>query len=244
MDTSILDFLKIIDQEHRPTIDRAVALLWWAGRADPRLGMTAKDVAGVLEAGGHPKQNVSRLERQMAEDRRTSKAGHDAWRLHPATRRECDRDYAFALLPTPKQLSDSVLPRELFAISRGYIERVVEQINASYDAKLWDCCAVMCRRLLETLIIEVYEKLGRTSDIKGRDGHFLMYNGLIAFIESDLNVHLGRNAIKGLKDHKALGDQSAHNRRFLAHQDDIDRARDGLRVAAQELLHLSGFDKA
>ena len=69
MDTSILDFLKIIDQENRSMIDRAIALLWWTGRADPRLGMTAKDIAGVLEAGGHPMQNVSRLERQLAEER-------------------------------------------------------------------------------------------------------------------------------------------------------------------------------
>jgi hypothetical protein len=44
---------------------------------------------------------------------------------------------------------------------------VVEQINKSYDIELWDCCAVMCRRLLETLIIEVYEKLGRANEIKG-----------------------------------------------------------------------------
>jgi hypothetical protein len=99
----------------------------------------------------------------------------------------------------------------------------------------------MCRRLLETLIIETYERAGRANEIKGADGHFMMLNALIAFLERDNSVHLGRNAAKGLKDFKQLGDLSAHNRRFNARRNDIDRIRDGLRVAVEELLHLSGL---
>jgi len=129
----------------------------------------------------------------------------------------------------------------LFAKTRGYIERVVDQINKAYDAELWDCSAVMCRRLLETLIIETYETAGRASEIKGGDGHFLMLNALITFLEGDHTIHLGRNAAKGLRDFKLLGDLSAHNRRFNARRDDIDRVRDGLRVAAEELLHLTAL---
>ena len=49
--------------------------------------------------------------------------------------------------------------------------------------------------------------------LKVEMGIFSCSMGAIAFIETDPTVHLGRNAIKGLKDHKALGDQSAHNRR-------------------------------
>ena len=37
------------------------------------------------------------------------------------------------------------------------MEKVLSQINGSYDCALFDCTAVMCRRLLETLIIEAYE---------------------------------------------------------------------------------------
>jgi len=130
---------------------------------------------------------------------------------------------------------------ELFAGTRGYIERVVDQINRAYDAELWDCSAVMCRRLLETLIIETYERSGRATEIKGSDDQFMMLNGLITFVETDSSIHLGRNAAKGLKDFKQLGDLSAHNRRFNARRNDIDRVRDGLRVASEELLHLAGL---
>jgi len=68
-----------------------------------------------------------------------------------------------------------------------------------------------------------------------------MLNGLISHLERDNNIHLGCNASKGLKDFKQLGDLSAHNRRFNASKNDIDRVRDELRVAVEELLHISGL---
>ena len=235
------DFLRRIENPGLDTLDRAVALLWWAGRDDPTSGMTPKAICNELELAGHPKQNVSRLASLLKADRRTSKAGKDGWRLHLRARQELDTLYAFALRPRPPAPSDSILPRQLFAGTRGYIERVVEQINKSYDAELWDCCAVMCRRLIETLIIETYEKAGRANEIKGSDGNFMMLNGLVTSLDQDTTIHLGRSAARGLKDFKQLGDLSAHNRRFNAHRNDIDRIRDGLRVATQEFLHLAGL---
>ena len=141
--------------------------------------------------------------------------------------------------PVPAKPSDSVLPRELFSNTRGYIEKVVYQINGSYDHGLFDCCAVMCRRLGETLIIEAYESQGRAKEIKGTDGNFLMLSGLLGILNKDNAVHLGRNAKRGLDGLKDLGDKSAHNRRFNARQPDIDGIKSDLRTAAEELLHLA-----
>jgi hypothetical protein len=112
--------------------------------------------------------------------------------------------------------SDSVLPRELFSGTRGYIEKVVDQINGSYDYGFYDCCAVMCRRLGETLIIEIYEAQRRAEEIKGTDDNFLMLSGLLGVLNKDKSIHLGRNAKRGLDGLKDLGDKSAHNRRFNA----------------------------
>jgi len=43
---------------------------------------------------------------------------------------------------------------------------------------------------------------------------------------------------------KKLGDLSAHNRRFNADSDDIDRVRGKLRVAAEELLDIANLKSA
>ncbi len=222
-------------------LERALALLWWVGRDDPTVGMSAAAVCTELERAGHPMQNKTRLATALRAHRGTSKAARGEWRLHPRMRQQLDAEYVFAIKPKALVPSSSVLPMELFTDTRGYIERVVEQINQSYEVELWDCSAVMSRRLLETLIIETYEKAGRANEIKGSDGNFMMLNGLLAVLEQDSSVHLGRNASKGLKDFKRLGDLSAHSRRFNAGRDDIDRVRDGLRVAAEELVHLAGF---
>ncbi len=110
-----------------------------------------------------------------------------------------------------------------------------------YDLALYDCCAVMCRRLIETLIIELYEHRNRAIEIKNKGGNFLMLADLIGHVENDPAINLSRNAKTGLRSLKQLGDLSAHNRRHNAVQNDIDRTRDGLRVGAGELLALSGL---
>ena len=110
-----------------------------------------------------------------------------------------------------------------------------------YDMGLYDCCAVMCRRLPETLIIEAYEAKGWADDLKGPDGNYMMFSGLLNRVENESRFTLGRNAINGLRAFKKLGDQSAHDRKFNARKPDIDRVRDGLRDASEPLLHEAGL---
>jgi hypothetical protein len=225
-------------------IDRAIYLLWFVGRADVGMGASARELCDVRERNGHPKQNVSRMDEALGSDRRTAKAAAGSWRLVPKSRRDLDAKFAMVVTASKRVVvTDAVLPHELFKDSRGYLENVVNQVNASYDLGLYDCCAVMCRRLLETLLIEVYEASSRSAEIKGSDGNFFMFAPLLTFFEKDSTLNASRNAMKGLRDFKQLGDLSAHNRRFNAQRNDIDRIRDGLRIAAGELLVMSGLGK-
>ncbi len=238
---ALVEFLQKVDNSKLTATDRACALMWLAGRDDATIGLTANEMANAIELAGHPKQNVSRLDKQISRDPRTIKGrGIKKWRLGPRARGEFEEKYKdIVRLPRNAPPSDSVLPHELFDGTRGYLERVVHQINISYDNALFDCCAVMCRRLLETLIIETYEAEGRPSEIKASDGNYFMFSDLLRVLGGDKKLKLSRNGLKGLRDFKRLGDLSAHNRRFNARRSDIDKIQDGLRVAAEELLHLS-----
>ena len=236
-----VSFLSSIDNDELSYADRARALLWLTGRADGQ-GMSIPEICKVIEAVGHPRQNPSRLKQQLSADKkRVSRVpGQKGWRLHPRGRAELDLIYG-PLIGAPRRPAEtaSVLPDALFVGTRGYLSKVVFQINASYDATLYDCTAVMCRRLLETLIIEVYEAASRANNIKNRDGNFFMFADLLRIFEGDLAFNISRNGAQGLRDFKKLGDLSAHNRRFNAGRNDIDRVRDGIRVAAEELLHMA-----
>ena len=218
--------------------ERAVALLWFLTDFGQAESVSSNDICKIIEGSGFGKQNNTRTREALNRDRKVVKHNNNGYRIHPNHIESLrEKYYSFTgARPVPK--SDSVLPHELFESAHGYTIKIVAQLNAAYEYSLFDCCAVMCRRLLETLIIESYEVAGIANTLKANDGNFMMFSGLLGGIERDNTLGLSRNCIKGLKDFKKLGDLSAHNRRFNARQNDIDRIRDDIRIASEELLHL------
>ncbi len=138
-------------------------------------------------------------------------------------------------------VTEQVLPLSVVQNTRGYLEKVISQANGCYEHQWFDACAVMIRRFTETLIIEVYEHQGKADEIKDRAGDFLALRDLIAAITNNSTINLGRDTKKTFPLLKELGDRSAHNRRYLANKADVDKVIPGLRVVADELLHLAGL---
>lgn len=122
---------------------------------------------------------------------------------------------------------------------RGYLERVANQINGSYEQGWYDGCAVMMRRLLETLIIEVFEGFGVPERIQNANGDFLYLSDLVSAVVNQKEWNLGRNTKQALPRLKSLGDQSAHSRRFVAHREDVDKVQNDFRLVVQELAYLA-----
>jgi len=130
--------------------------------------------------------------------------------------------------------------------TRFYIEAIVRQINITFKAEAYDACAVLIRRLTETLIIELFEAKSIESKIKNKTGDFVMLAELVlvTIAESDAPSgawNLGRNTKKGLPEIKKTGDQSAHTRRYLAKRTDINQVQPHLRVVTEELILLAGL---
>lgn len=240
----MVDFLKAIDLPSLTTLDRARSILWFLNYNGDTNGLTGVSICKIIEAVGHPEQNISRLTKQMSKDKQNicRVPGKNTWRLRPHTQINMDQ-LLDSVGPLPKKIksTDSILPTGLFKGTRSYIEKVVLQINASYDAGLFDCCAVMCRRLLETLIIEVYENSNRSKFIQTPKGNFFMFADLLRVFDTDNTFTMSRNGKTGLNEFKKLGDLSAHNRRFNARQEDISRVQNGIRIATEELLHLANL---
>jgi len=137
--------------------------------------------------------------------------------------------------------SEQVLASSLVRRTRGYIEKTVNQINGCYESGYFDACAVMIRRLVETLIIEAYEHKGIAERIKNSNDEFFPLSDLIDKILSEKMWNLSRNTKSALRDLKRIGDLSAHNRRYTAHRSDIDKVLNDLRVATQELITIAGL---
>jgi hypothetical protein len=141
-----------------------------------------------------------------------------------------------------RPLNEFMLPHALVKGTRGYIERVVFQINGCYEKGWFDGCAVMMRRLIETLIIECFEKHGIAHKIKSNPtGDFLFLRDLIDKLLQEPAWNLGRNAKQALAKLKNVGDQSAHSRRYNAHREDIEKLADDFRTVCPELIYLAGL---
>jgi Domain of unknown function (DUF4145) len=142
--------------------------------------------------------------------------------------------------PVPE--TEQVLPLEIVRPTRRtYLERVVLQANGCYEHRWYDACSVMIRRLVETIIVELYEAKGNEAAIKNAAGEFLMLNGLVDAVLAEKSWNLGREVKKTLPEIKLLGDRSAHTRRYVATKHDVDKVIGGLRVVVEDLLHLAGL---
>lgn len=235
----LIGFIRKISETKISTIDRAVAVLWFQCLNNENKGLSIKEASQYIEQAGCAKQNVTNIKRFFRRDMRVIKGTGDTFLISPKASAKLNEKYLHLINVKPLVKCDAVIPMDLFENAKGYIKKVVLQLNISYQHSLFDCCAVMCRRLLETLIIETYEALNRTDEIKNQNDHYLMLSDLSNYIQNDNKIDLGRNTIKGLKNFKKLGDLSAHNRRFNARKTDIDQIKSDLRISCEELLHIA-----
>ncbi|WP_086003089.1 DUF4145 domain-containing protein [Polaromonas sp. JS666] len=140
---------------------------------------------------------------------------------------------------TAPSYDEPVVYMALVRNTRGYIERVSHQINGSYQNGWYDAASVMIRRLIETLIIECYEAHKIESKIKDKDGNYFFLRDLIDMALAEKSWTIGRSVRQVLPKLKDVGDKAAHNRRYNAHREDIDKVIPALRDTIQELLSLA-----
>lgn len=137
--------------------------------------------------------------------------------------------------------TQQVVPNSVVRGTRGYIEKIANQANGCYEKGWYDACAVMVRRLIETLIIEAFEKHLIAGTIQNSQGDFLYLRDLIARSLSEPTWNLSRNCKQALPKLKDIGDKSAHSRRYVAQRGDIDPLLADIRLVVQEFIFLAGL---
>jgi hypothetical protein len=135
--------------------------------------------------------------------------------------------------------TNQVIPLSIVKNTRGYIEKVANQVNGCYEKGWFDSCAVMVRRILETLIIECFEQYHIANKIQNDQGDFFQLKDLINMTIQEKSWNLGRDAKKMLPGLKDIGDKSAHSRRFTAQLNDLKPLIPGIRLVVQELIYLA-----
>jgi hypothetical protein len=159
-----------------------------------------------------------------------------------ATAKAIHTEVAARLGPPEEGLISTTQPVIMISLvrgTRGYIEKICNQINGAYENGWYDACAVMLRRLIETLIIEAFEFHKIETKIKNPSGDFLYLRDLIDKALSEKSWNLGRNTKHALPRLKEVGDKSAHSRRFVAQRGDIQPLLSDIRIVVQEFIYLA-----
>jgi hypothetical protein len=221
--------------------DRAIALLWYYRQTQEFEERTASDLASDLHDEGFPKPNVTRLSRDLSGSRFTIKGRRlGSFQIDVRRLSDLEENYGQFLRMKKVEVQDSVVPNDWVKGTRVYLERLVHQINGSYDYGFYDACATMCRRLMESLIIEIYIHNERHHEIQD-DGVFLGLQKLIAHVKADKKLTLGRNTPRTMTEVKQLGDTAAHDRVYITSKPDIDNLLARYRRMLQDLLAASGI---
>lgn len=218
-------------------VGRAVALLWYYRQTQEFDERTASELANDLHDEAFPKPNITRLRQGLLRSKFTVRGKRKgSFQVDVRRLSQLDAKYGDVLKLKRVDVTDLVIPSDWVSGTRTYLEMLVHQINGSYEYGFYDACAVLSRRLMETLIIETYITKKRHHEIQNSNGVFLALERLINYMCSDNTITLGRNTPRTMKDVKQLGDTAAHDRVYVTHKQDLDDVRARYRQMIKELL--------
>jgi len=222
---------------------KATALLWFADQFSSGAERTARELANQMHAAGlTEKVNISRLTESLAKSRDTVRGkGRNTFRIALARRSRLDEQYLPLLRRRAVAVSDAVLPDEIVTGTRQYLEDLARQINGCYDYQFYDGCAVMCRRMVESLLISAFDKAGCRAAIEDGSGNLAGLEEMIGRAKSGKFIKLARRTASLLDKVKEVGDTAAHDRYHITSEQDIAEFRSGFRRVVSELLALAGI---
>lgn len=232
-------FAQRISQLNLTRVQQAIALLWYYRRTQTFEERTASELAGDLAQEGLGRPNVTVLHDELTKTKQTVKGKRPkTFQLHTKFVSDLDQKYSSILEMKQIDTTPSVIPDSFVQGTKPHLEQLVRQINGAYNSTFWDASAVLIRRLLESLIIEVFIHKKLVHEIRVNNA-FLMLDKLITKIVNHQQIILGRKTPGTMDDIKRMGDTAAHDRSYITPPEDIDEIKLELRHTIKELLTLA-----
>ena len=219
--------------------ERAVAFLWYYRAAQLYDDRTASELAADLREESFPTPNVTLLAKALAHSRDTVRGRRQgSFQINLCRLDKLNQTYEPLLGAQQVTVVGAVIPPDFVKGTRVHLEQLVRQVNGTYECGFFDACAVLCRRLMETLVLEVYIVQKRAAEVQSA-GKFLPLEKLLAHVTADKALNLNRNSPGTMAEVKMLGDTAAHDRTYITSLQDIDDIKLKFRKVVSELLTLA-----
>lgn len=238
-------FSKKVELLSQKEIDKVLLLAYFHQKISGNADFSRAHISEWFSLLGLPKPNLSRIEKNLSSSRDFIKGKtKDSFKLHPITFDRLQSEIPGIHVASEDVVSDDViLPKPVFENSRGFIESLSKQINASYEFNIFDGCAVLMRRLLEVMLILSYENLKIESSIQGSDGNYLMLERIVNDAKNNRTLKLSRDAKAVLEDFRTVGNFSAHKIYYNCCRSDLKKIAAHYRATIEELMYKSGIRK-
>lgn len=133
--------------------------------------------------------------------------------------------------------TNELYPLDIFENTRDYLKAFAQEASCCYDTGLYNSCLFMIRKIIETLIIELYESKGMESKIKNPNNDFYQLADLIRLATNENSWKFSKIVKENLPKIKLLADSSVHSKRFKARKTDIENMKTDVRISFEELIH-------
>lgn len=238
-------FAKEVSLSEKSEIDKVLYLTFFQFMTADEKEFSVSQISDLLVQLNYSKPNQSRLKNNLKKSRSFVNGSKDGFFKIQARKLEELKTSFPQLGEKSEEIThdEGVLPESLYRGTRGYIEKLSDQINSSYENNIFDGCAVLMRRLLEICLILSYEKCGCASEIKDGNGDNKMLQNIVSNAVANPNLSLSRNTKSCLETFRTLGNFSAHKIQYNAKKADIRKVKADFRACIEELLYKSGIIK-
>lgn len=121
-------------------------------------------------------------------------------------------------------------------------KELVKEINVAYQYGLYDACALLCRRIIETLLIKVFEYISKSDEIiNSENGRAINLSAMIGKANSGVHFQLDSDTKSALDIICKLGNNGAHGQFITLKKKHIDMIKDSIDSAVNELLDRAGI---
>jgi hypothetical protein len=244
MTTRLSDFAATLAAQNLSELDQAIAIVWFLSHESgyENSVSTGEIISVMSDHRLRSNVNSSRLHAKLRASRKVvigRKA--NSHRPNAASDREFAETYAEFLDVQKAKVDDIVIPNDISLGKRNHLEQIRREANGCYDRGFYNGSAVMCRRLVELLLVEAMVKGGHEAIITDTNGDIRQFGELIRLAKSNQYIRLSRTTPAAIERVKAAGDAAAHHRIYNAKKNDIDQLNPGLRMALTELASLAGL---
>lgn len=237
----LTQFINIANLHSKTEIEKVKVIAFYDSYVKQQSDFDLNEILNQLKNIGHPISNVSRLKGYLAKSKDFKRCdAKSKYMLVPSTKQQLQHEYD-ELLTNEEEIisSNEVLDQKLFLGKRGFLDKLIKQINNCYCNNCFDACAVLMRRVFEIVLILAYENKGVEDQIKV-NGNYVMLEGIVANATQNTTLHISRsrNEYDSIRD---LGNFAAHKIHFNTRKSDIDNIKQTYRVCLEELYYISGL---